>query len=233
MLDLDRRRLLLIAALAVVVAVLGVRLLRERASAAGQGATVVAVGAGRGSAAGAGAGGASRRGGSADGVRISRTSGGATVHVAGAVRRPGVYRLRDGARVDDAVRRAGGPARQADLTAINLAATVEDGRQVVVPVRGPTAAGAAAGATAGGGAAGGVAASGGPAAAAGGQPPKVNLNTATPEQLDALDGVGPATARKILAYRAEQGGFGRVEELGDVPGIGEKRLAALRLAVTL
>ncbi|HEY6691496.1 MAG TPA: ComEA family DNA-binding protein [Solirubrobacteraceae bacterium] len=134
--------------------------------------------------------------------------GSVLVHVAGAVRRPGVYRLRAGSRVDDAVGRAGGAKPRADLTQVNLAAKVEDGRQIVVPRR---VAGAAAGGTAE-------------------APPGVplNLNTATLEQLDELPGVGPATAQKILDYREEHGGFGSVEELGQVPGIGDVRLASLR-----
>jgi len=137
------------------------------------------------------------------------------VHVAGAVRRPGVYTLRSGARVDDAVARAGGPTRRADLGGLNLAAEVEDGRQVLVPRRGPT--GAAAG-TPG-------------AAPAEGQP--LNLNTATLEQLDALSGIGPTTAQKILDAREERGGFGSIEELGEIPGIGDMRLATLREEATL
>lgn len=144
------------------------------------------------------------------------------VHVAGEVRRPGVYRLREGMRVDDALRMAGGATRRADLAAVNLAAKVEDGRQVLVPERARGGAGAAAVA------AGGAAA---PAAGAAGAP--VNLNTATLEQLDALEGIGPATAQAILDFRTENGGFGSVEELGQVPGIGEKRLATLREAVTV
>ncbi|UUY06345.1 ComEA family DNA-binding protein [Svornostia abyssi] len=138
------------------------------------------------------------------------------VHVAGRVRRPGVYRLREGARVDDAVQRAGGALGDADLTAVNLAAEVEDGRQVVVPAKAAV-----------------VAAPG--AAAAPGEAPAqpLNLNTATSEQLQELDGVGPGIAAKILAYRQEHGGFGSVKELGDVPGIGEKRLAALEASVTV
>jgi competence protein ComEA len=132
------------------------------------------------------------------------------VHVAGAVRRPGVYRMRANARVDDAVGRAGGVTRRADLTQVNLAAQVEDGRQVLVPKRVPAAA-----------------AGGGSATA---EPPGVplNINTATLEQLDELDGIGPTTAQHILDYREEHGGFGSVEELGEVPGIGDVRLASLR-----
>jgi competence protein ComEA len=130
------------------------------------------------------------------------------VHVAGAVRRPGVYRMRPTARVDDAVGRAGGATRRADLSQVNLAAKVEDGRQVLVPKK--ARAGAA----------------GAPAETAPDVP--LNLNTATLEQLDELDGIGPATAQSILDYREENGGFGSVEELGEVPGIGEVRLASLR-----
>jgi competence protein ComEA len=137
---------------------------------------------------------------------------GIVVHVAGAVRDPGVYRLRAGARVDDAVGRAGGVTSRADLSQVNLAAEIEDGRQVLVPER-VTAAEAAAGAT-----------SASPATPA----VPLNLNTATLEQLDELQGIGPATAQQILDYREEHGGFGSVEELDQVPGIGETRLAALR-----
>ena len=140
--------------------------------------------------------------------------------MAGAVRSPGVYRLRDGERVQDAVRRAGGARAGADLNAINLAAKVADGQQVVVPRRG--AAGAApVDAGAGAGAAGG--------------PPQapVSLNSATAEQLDTLDGVGPATASKILEYRRQHGGFRSIDDLGEIPGIGPKRLAALRGKVQL
>src|SRR5262245_30948060 len=125
------------------------------------------------------------------------------VDVVGAVRRPGLYRLPSGARVADAVQRAGGPVRKADLELINLAALVADGEQVVVPRRG-----AAAGATSGGG--------------------PVHLTSATLEQLDALPGVGPVTAQKIIDYRTRHGGFGSVDELDAVPGIGPARLADLR-----
>ena len=156
-------------------------------------------------------------------VRLEpRPAGTALVHVAGAVRSPGVYRLREGERIQDAVRRAGGTRTGADLNAINLAAKVADGQQVVVPRRG--AAAAAAGAAPGAAGAGGA---GGPPAA------PVSLNTATAEQLDTLDGVGPATAAKILEYRRQHGGFRSVDDLGEIPGIGPKRLAALRGKVQL
>ena len=138
--------------------------------------------------------------------------GNVTVDVAGAVKKPGVYQLASSERVEDALKRAGGPTRRADLSQINRAAKLEDGRQILVPLRASrTTAPAAAAAT---------------ASAAPDQP--VNLNTATLEQLDTLDGVGPATAQKILDYRTEHGGFGTVDELDQIPGIGEKRLAALR-----
>jgi competence protein ComEA len=143
------------------------------------------------------------------------------IHVAGAVRQPGVYRLRSGARVDDAVRRAGGATRRAELGGLNLAAELEDGRQVLVPER----------ARGGGGAAPAPAGAAVGPAPAPGQP--VNLNTATLEQLDTLSGIGPLTAQKILDFRDERGGFGSVEELGEIPGIGDKRLASLREEVTL
>jgi competence protein ComEA len=151
-------------------------------------------------------------------VAVSSPSRAPVVHVAGAVRHPGVYRLSAGARVQDAVRRAGGPTGKADVNAINLAAVVQDGVQVVVPARGP--AGAVATPIAGDASA-GVAAPAAP----------VNLNTATAEQLDTLDGVGPATAQKILDYRQQHGGFRTVEDLAQVPGIGPKKLAALRSKV--
>jgi competence protein ComEA len=153
---------------------------------------------------------------SAPAIQLGGAGGGGpsrvVVHVAGAVRRPGVYRLAARSRVVDAVRRAGGARRRADLSALNLAAKLEDGRQVVVPLRPPAGAVAAVGVTATDAA---------PAA-------PVDLNTATADQLDQLDGIGPGMAGRILDYRKEHGGFGSIEELGQVPGIGEKRMAALR-----
>ena len=131
------------------------------------------------------------------------------VDVVGAVRRPGLYRVGTGARVADAVARAGGPTRKAELELLNLAALVADGEQVVVPRRGGAGAAAVAGA---------------PSASSG----PVHLNSATLDQLDALPGVGPVTAQKIVDYRTQHGGFGSVDELDAVPGIGPARLADLR-----
>jgi competence protein ComEA len=132
------------------------------------------------------------------------------VDVVGAVRRPGLYRLREGSRVADAVTRAGGPTRAAQLELLNLAARIADGEQIVVPRRGPPALG-------GGGTIGGGSPSG-----------PVHLNSATLEQLDALPGVGPVTAQKILDYRQQHGAFGSVEELDAIPGIGPARLSQLQ-----
>jgi competence protein ComEA len=152
------------------------------------------------------------------------------VHVAGAVRRPGLYRVAADARAGTAVDAAGGLARRADLRAINLAATVRDGQQIIVPARGERAATAAPAAP--GGAA---TAPGAGAAAPGGAAPagaaKVSLATATVEQLDGLDGIGPTLAQRILQWRDAHGGFKSVEQLREVEGIGEKRFEALRSAV--
>jgi competence protein ComEA len=149
------------------------------------------------------------------------------VHVVGAVERPGLYRLDEGSRVDDAIRRAGGATRRASLASVNLASPVADGQQIVVPPRAPAAgAGAMSGSSAVGDA-GAVGAA--PAAPA----ERVHLNSATIEQLDALPGVGPVTAQNIIDYRTENGAFGSVEELDAVPGIGPARLEQLKELVDL
>ena len=219
----DRPRLALYVALGFVVCVLGARYLH------GQASTPAGASAGDGATAGR----ARTADGASSSVRVERAGGGrVTVHVAGAVQRPGVYRLATGARVNDALRSAGGPRERADLTAVNLAAKLEDGRQVIVPQRAatvPTAAAPGVGSTSPAGA---TTAS---AAALGAGPPgaPINLNTATLEQLDTLDGVGPGIAQRILDYREQHGGFSRVEEIGEVPGIGAKRLATLTPLVTV
>ncbi len=130
------------------------------------------------------------------------------VDVVGAVHHAGLYRLPQGSRIADAIARAGGATKRADVALVNLAAPVADGTQIVVPARAATAA-------TGGGA---------PAAPAG----PVHLNTATLEDLDALPGVGPVTAQKILDYRQQHGAFASVDELDAIPGIGPARLDQLR-----
>jgi competence protein ComEA len=128
------------------------------------------------------------------------------VDVAGAVRRPGVYRLRQGSRVADALRRAGGPTRRAQTALVNLAAPLGDGQQILVPARG-SAEGA-----------------GAPTPSSG----PISLSSATVDQLDTLPGVGPVTAQKIVAYRQEHGPFSSVDQLDAISGIGPARLESLQ-----
>ena len=130
------------------------------------------------------------------------------VHVVGAVRRSGLYRVRDGARVADAITRAGGPTGKADLAAVNLAAPVADGQQIVVPRRLPPGTLRTDGAVAAGG--------------------KVSLSSATVDELDALPGIGPVTAEKIVAWRAEHGPLRSADDLDAIPGIGPARVEQLR-----
>ncbi len=140
----------------------------------------------------------------------SGSSGGdVVVDVTGAVARPGVYRLPRGARVNDAVQRAGGATGSALLEAINLAARLADGQQVVVPKRGP---------------------GGAPMAAAGtaGEEGPISLGTATVEQLDTIDGIGPVTAQDIVDFREEHGGLSSVDQLDQVSGIGPATMESLR-----
>jgi competence protein ComEA len=136
------------------------------------------------------------------------------VHVVGEVRHPGVYRLPAGSRARDAVRRAGGPRPHADLGSINLAALLADGEQVRVPRRTP--AGAAI-----------------PGPSADAPAAIVHLNGASADDLDALDGIGPALAERIVAYRVAHGGFRSVDELDEVSGIGPVRLEQLRPRLAL
>jgi len=133
------------------------------------------------------------------------------IDVAGAVRRAGLYRLRSGSRIDDAIAAAGGPTSKAQLDSVNLAAPVADGEQIVVP---------------GSGAA-GVAAASPPAAGSSPSAP-LDLNSATLEQLEGLPGIGPVTAQKILDFRQAHGAFHSVAELEGVPGIGPAHMAQLK-----
>ena len=130
------------------------------------------------------------------------------VDVVGAVREPGVYRFPDGARVQDAVERARALAG-ADLAGLNLAERLADGEQVVVPKREGS----------------GVQVTIAPGGAA--APEIVHLNSATLEQLETLDGIGPSLAQRIIDYRTEHGGFRSLEQLDDVSGFGPARMAAL------
>jgi competence protein ComEA len=138
------------------------------------------------------------------------------VDVAGWVHRPGVYRFDPGARVVDAVDRAGGARDGADLTLLNLAAPLVDGQQVLVPKEGQTVAVGGTGTTTG---------PGGTAI--------VNINTADETTLETLNGVGPALATAIIQYRTEHGPFASVDQLDDVSGIGPATLEKLRPQVTV
>jgi len=129
-----------------------------------------------------------------------------TVHVAGAVRSPGVVQVAADCRVGDALAAAGGVLPEADLARVNLAAPLADGQQVLVPA---------------------ISAEGDAVAGDG----RVHLNVAGAEELESLPGVGPVLAERIVAYREEHGPFTAVEDLLEVPGIGEAKLAALREAV--
>jgi competence protein ComEA len=131
------------------------------------------------------------------------------VHVAGAVGRPGLYEVVEGARVDDAVRKAGGPTETADLDALNLAAKVKDGDKVLVPDTQVDP--------------GGGSGADGPAGTA-----LINLNTASLAELDTLPGIGPALAERIVSYREQHGGFRTIDDLLDVPGIGPAKLDEIR-----
>jgi competence protein ComEA len=184
--SLSRRQLF---GVALVVAVLLVLLVRHLGGGSGAAAPVVAP------------------------VRATRPAAAEllVVDVAGAVRRPGLYKLPSGSRIDDAIAAAGGATGKAQLDAVNLAAPVADGEQVVVPGSG----------------AGGVSAVSAPAAGSSPSAP-LDLNTATLAQLEALPGVGPVTAQKILDYRTQHGAFRTVDELQGVPGIGPSHMAQLK-----
>jgi competence protein ComEA len=131
------------------------------------------------------------------------------VHISGAVVAPGVVQLRSDAIVADAVAAAGGAVETADLTSINLAATLRAGERIVVPDSLHQGAGIVHGFEEG-----------------------VDLNAATASELESLPGVGPVLAERIVAFRTERGPFLAVEDLLDVPGIGESKLSQMRDAIT-
>lgn len=236
--DVSRRQFAVYAIAVVLVVLLGGRALRAgtSTSAAASLGTGAALGSGEQDAAEP----ASGSSGSAGGVEVAEpatpegatgASGPVVVHVAGAVRHPGVYRLAAGARVADGLDEAGGAREHADLDALNLAAPLEDGQQVLVTRRGARPATAGVPPTAGG------AGSGAPAAgtsAAGGAPvagAQVNINSASAVELEALQGVGPATAAKIIAFREQNGPFAAADDLLQVSGIGPKTLEGMRAQV--
>ena len=187
--ELSRSQLLVYAAIAVAVLLLGARWVRSDETPA---------------AAGAGGGSGAVQSFEADGFEPGAdTRRDVVVHVAGAVAKPGVYRLPLGARVADAVKRAGGLARGAAEDGINLAARLSDGQQVVVPGRGG-------------------------AAAAGGEEGPISLGSASADQLDEIEGIGPVTAEKIIEFRDQNGGLSSIEQLDEISGIGPSTMEALR-----
>ncbi len=145
------------------------------------------------------------------------TPGRIVVYVSGAVQAPGVYALPDGARVDDAIKAAGGPAADADLARVNLARRLHDEEQVYVPRLGETNPPVP------------------PAGATGSDSTtgKININTATATELATLPGIGPALAQRIVEYRQAHGPFARIEDLKKVSGIGDKVFERIKDLITI
>ena len=187
--ELSRSQVLVYGAVAVALLLVGARALRSEGSGEAAAAAATSTPSGEG------------------GFSVSSTGGDVVVDVAGAVRRPGVYRMPAGARVVDAIERAGGAAGDAILEGINRAARLADGQQVVVPERGP--AGTADAATAG-------------------EEGPISLGSATATQLEEIDGIGPVTAGKIVEYRDQHGGLASVDQLDQVSGIGPATMESLR-----
>jgi competence protein ComEA len=190
--ELSRTQVVVYGAIAVALLLVGARAIRAEGGAEQS----FASGAGGESSASSGS------------FAVSGQAGDVVVDVTGAVARPGVYRLPAGSRVNDAVQRAGGAGPGAELEAVNLAARLADGQQVVVPEGGP--AGAAV------------------ATAGGEEEGPISLGTATVEQLDTIDGIGPVTAQDIVDFRDEHGGLASVDQLDQVSGIGPATMESLR-----
>lgn len=188
--ELSRSQIAVYGAVAVVLLLLGARAIRAEGN-SGYSDAPFSSGGGKGFV-----------------LDSSGSGGDVVVDVTGAVARPGVYRLPAGARVTDALERAGGATRGALLEAINRAARLADGQQVVVPKRGPGGAPLAMG-------------------GATGEEGPISLGTATVEQLDTIDGIGPVTAEKIVEYRDQHGGLASVDQLDQVSGIGPATMQSL------
>jgi competence protein ComEA len=208
--ELSRTQIVVYGAIAVALLLVGAEAIRGegRGSSGGEGTTWSDYGDG-GSSSGGGETESNGESGPGE-FELSGQAGDVVVDVTGAVARPGVYRLPAGSRVTDAVERAGGAAPKAQLEAINLAARLADGQQVVVPERGPAGA-AAVGVGAGD-------SEDGP----------ISLGSASVEQLDTIDGIGPVTAADIVQFRDEHGGLASVEQLDRISGIGPATMEALR-----
>jgi competence protein ComEA len=136
------------------------------------------------------------------------------VHVSGAVRQPDVYELPPGSIVKDAIEAAGGPASDANLDSVNLAVELRDQQQVYVPRQGEIAPMV-------------------PAVGGGASAGPVNINTATAAELEALSGIGPKTAEAIVEYREANGPFGSIEDIVNVPGIGEGTFEKIKDRITV
>ena len=209
----ERKRILVWGASAILVAALGAKwILASATGASGSRDRGVAV----------------RRNPSSSGAGLQGAGRSVYVQISGRVRHPGVYSVPLGTRVFEAIRAAGGVARGGDANAVALAARVTDGGRIEIPSLAPanpqTARAAGANPTR-------SATSPRSDSASPGNGP-LSLATATVEQLDGLDGIGPALARRIVAWRSEHGGFASVADLDRVPGIGPAKLAALRAAVS-
>lgn len=182
---MSRLQIAIFAAIGVVLLLLGIRAVREGggspADAAGPPLAVEPVGGG-----------------------AVPSNGDVVVHVAGAVGEPGVYRMPAGSRVTDAIERAGGPSGSAVPDAINLAARLADGQQVIVPARGS-----------------------GEGIAAASEDGPISLGSADQADLETIEGIGPVTAADIITFRDEHGGVASIEELDEIPGIGPATIESL------